>query len=412
LAGHLHKLTPVDNGPLATGASKAPNLWLSQLSLCQFRNYESVRLDLAAKPILVVGQNGVGKTNLLEALSLLVPGRGMRRARAEHLARHSDEAAASARQNAKANVTMPWAVAALLQGDGAPCQIGTGVLADADQPRRVMRLNGETVTQSDIGALISASWLTPQMDGIFVDSPGARRRFIDRLVIAFDPAHIGRTNKYEKMLRERAVLLAEGRGDDYWFATLETRLAETAVAITAARLSLIADLNIEAEKGWFGFPGARLDLTGDIEKWLADMPALAVEDKLADAARHARLAGERAMPGPHASELGATHVQTGTPAVLASTGQQKALLIAVILAHARLQHRRLGRAPLMLLDDVAAHLDVERRLALFDAIGDLGAQSWFSGTDIDDFDGLRDQAQMIRITASGDDTKPPKVEVM
>ena len=418
MAGHVHKLTPVDSGPLATGASTAPHLWLSQVSLRQFRNYESVRLDLAAKPILVVGQNGVGKTNLLEALSLLVPGRGMRRARAEHLARQADETGASAGQNAnakvnaKVNVTMPWAVSAILQGDGAPCQIGTGVLADAEQPRRVMRLNGETVTQSDIGALISASWLTPQMDGIFVDSPGARRRFIDRLVIAFDPAHIGRTNKYEKMLRERTVLLAEGRGDDYWFATLETRLAETAVAITAARLSLIADLNIEAEKGWFGFPGARLDLTGDVETWLADMPALAVEDKLADAARQARLAGDRAMPGPHASELGATHVQTGTPAVLASTGQQKALLIAVILAHARLQHRRLGRAPLMLLDDVAAHLDVERRLALFDAIGDLGAQSWFSGTDIDDFDGLRDQAQMIRITASGEDTRPPKVEVM
>ncbi len=176
LAGHVHKLTPVDSGPLATGASTAPHLWLSQVSLRQFRNYESVRLDLAAKPILVVGQNGVGKTNLLEALSLLVPGRGMRRARAEHLVRQVDETGASAGQNAnanaKVNVTMPWAVSAILQGDGAPCQIGTGVLADAEQPRRVMRLNGETVTQSDIGALISASWLTPQMDGIFVDSPG------------------------------------------------------------------------------------------------------------------------------------------------------------------------------------------------------------------------------------------------
>lgn len=379
-----------------------PSLWLSSVSLHNFRNYAELKLDIAAGPVLVVGPNGAGKTNLLEAVSLLAPGRGMRRARAEHLAR---------RDGASGGV-IDWAVAAVLQTQVAPCRIGTGVPGDSETGRRVMRLEGETVAQTEIGMLLSASWLTPQMDGIFIDSPSARRRFLDRLVIAFDPAHIARTNRYEKMLRERTILVADGCADETWLTTLETKLAETAVAITAARLALIADLNIEAEQGWFGFPGASLELTGDTESWLATMPALAVEEKLAAAAKQARLNGDRPMPGPHASELCALHLQTLTPAVLASTGQQKALLIAVILAHARLQQRRLGRPPLMLLDDVAAHLDVKRRSSLFEAVGDLGAQSWFSGTDIEDFDGLKDQAQVIRIDGSATNAESLQIEVV
>ena len=393
MAGVLQKLKALDEAPAAT-----PGLFLSSISLYDFRNYADARIEVAPTPVLVLGPNGIGKTNLLEALSLLAPGRGMRRARAEHLGRHGTSGA--------------WGVAATMQSSDGPCQVGTGVPLDSETGRRVMRLNGNTVSQAEIGTLLSASWLTPQMDGVFVDSPGARRRFLDRLVIAFDPAHIARTNRYEKSLRERAVLLSEGRGDDAWLSALELTLAETAVAITAARLALIEDLNIEAEQGWFGFPGARLDLAGDTERWLAEMPALAVEERLAAAARQARLQGDRTMPGPHASELGATHLQAGTPAVLASTGQQKALLIAVILAHARLQQRRLGRPPLMLLDDVAAHLDVERRLSLFEAVGGLGAQSWFSGTDIDDFIGLRDQAQIIRIAVADTDGGSAMIEVM
>lgn len=393
MAGVLQNLKAVDEAPATT-----PGLFLSSISIHDFRNYADARIEISPGPVLVLGPNGIGKTNLLEALSLLAPGRGMRRARAEHLGRHGTSGA--------------WGVAATMQSSDGPCQIGTGVPLDSETGRRIMRLNSDTVSQAEIGTLLSASWLTPQMDGVFVDSPGARRRFLDRLVIAFDPAHIARTNRYEKSLRERAVLLSEGRGDDAWLSALELTLAETAVAITAARLALIEDLNVEAEHGWFGFPGARLDLAGDTESWLASMPALAVEEQVAAAVRQARLRGDKTMPGPHASELGATHLQTGTPAVLASTGQQKALLIAVILAHARLQQRRLGRPPLMLLDDVAAHLDIERRLSLFDAVGGLGAQSWFSGTDIDDFSGLRDQAQLIRIAVADTDSGSAMIEVM
>ena len=313
LASVFQKLKVVDKAPVAT-----PDLFLSSISLHDFRNYADARFEVTSAPVLVLGPNGIGKTNLLEALSLLAPGRGMRRARAEYLGRHGTSGA--------------WGVAATMQSCDGLCQIGTGVPLDSDTGRRVMRLNGDTVSQAEIGTVLSASWLTPQMDGVFVDSPGNRRRFLDRLVIAFDPAHIARTNRYEKSLRERAVLLSEGRGDDAWLSALELNLAETAVAITAARLALIEDINIEAEQGWFGFPGARLNLDGDAECWLAEMPALAVEERLASTARQSRLQGEKTMPGPHTSELGATHLETGIPAVTASTGQQKALLIAVILA--------------------------------------------------------------------------------
>lgn len=392
MAGVLQKLKAVSEVPAATSG-----LFLSSISLHDFRNYSEAWIEAASAPVLVLGPNGTGKTNLLEALSLLAPGRGMRRARGEHLARHDTSGA--------------WGVAATMQSSDGPYQIGTGVPSDSETGRRVMRLNGNTVSQAEIGTLLSASWLTPQMDGVFVGSPGARRRFLDRLVIAFDPAHIARTNRYEKSLRERAVLLSEKRGDEAWLSALELALAETAVAITAARLALINDLNIEAEQGWFGFPGAHLELVGDTESWLARMPALDVEEQLAVAMRHARLQGDKVMPGPHASELGATHLQTGTPAKLASTGQQKALLIAVILAHARLQQRRLGRLPLMLFDDVAAHLDIERRRSLFEAVIGFGTQSWFSGTDIDDFNGLRDQAQIIKIAFADTDGVSAVIEV-
>ncbi|GIR33518.1 MAG: DNA replication and repair protein RecF [Alphaproteobacteria bacterium] len=292
----------------------------------------------------------------------------MRRARREHWPNASTQ-------------SPHWAVAATVQSADGEVQIGSGVTLDAAHAGRVMRLEGQTVSQTEIGGYISVSWLAPHMDGIFVDSPSARRRFLDRLVIAFDPAHIGRMARYEKALRQRSILLTEGQGDASWLQSLEAVLAETAVAVTAARQTLIRDLNKEAEKGWLGFPGVRLGLVGDTEQWLADMPALQVEDKLMAAAKTARLAGDTAMPGPHTSELQAVHLASQTPAYLASTGQQKALLIAVVLAHARLQERRLGKSPLMLLDDVAAHLDADRRSALFEAVSLLGGQCWYSGSD-------------------------------
>ncbi|MGB1418164.1 MAG: DNA replication/repair protein RecF [Candidatus Puniceispirillaceae bacterium] len=357
---------------------------LASLTIQDFRNYDGCRLEIDAPKVLLLGENGSGKTNLMEAVSLLAPGRGLRRAKAEHLPRQTTG-------------RVDWAVSARVTSGGETVTLGTGVRADSDGPRRVMRRDGETVSQAEVGRLFSVSWLTPRMDGIFIDSPGARRLFLDRLVIAFDPAHIGRTSRYEKMLRERTTLLSEGRGDEAWLSAIEASLAESAVAVTAARQSLISDLNAEAAEGWFGFPGVALRLDGTLESWLEEGSALAAEDRFIADARARRAAGDPGLAGPHASDMSACNSQSGLSASLASTGQQKALLIAVVLAHARLQARRLRRPPVLLLDDVVAHLDMARRGALFDAVDAVGGQTWFSGTDEDDFTGL--EAQPVRIEA-------------
>ena len=372
--------------------------WLSKLAVDNFRNYQKASLQTDAPSVVLTGPNGVGKTNLLEAISLLAPGRGMRPAQHKHWP--------------NANAQNPhWAVAATLQSADGEVQIGSGVMVDSAHVGRVMRLEGQTVSQTEIGGYISVSWLAPYMDGIFVDSPSARRRFLDRLVIAFDPSHIGRMARYEKALRQRSMLLTEGKGDAGWLQSLEAVLAETAVAVTAARQTLIRDLNQEAEAGWFGFPGVRLGLVGDTEQWLTDTPALQVEDKFMAAAKTARLAGDPAMPGPHTSDLQAMHLASQTPAYLASTGQQKALLIAVVLAHARLQERRLGKSPLMLFDDVAAHLDADCRSALFEAVGLLGGQCWFSGSDEQQFCDLTGKAQFILVRPASRYDQTPEFEV-
>ena len=394
-------------------ANASKRSWLSRLKLDHFRNYQQADLTIHAGQLVILGDNGAGKTNLLEAVSLLAPGRGMRRSRTEHLAYRASgfEIACGIADNDDAD-RLDWAVAATLENEDGTVQIGTGVPPSAKQGNRIMRLEGVTVSQADLGSRLAVSWLTPQMDGIFLDSPAARRRFIDRLVIAFDPAHIGRMSRYEKALRQRAHLLTEQRGDDSWFSALESVLAETAVAVTAARQSLIKALNQEAACGWFGFPGVELLLGGNTENWLSDMPALAVEDQLMLAARTARLNGDLAMPGPHASEFQALHLASQVPANRASTGQQKAMLIAVILAHARLQDRRLGRVPVMLFDDVAAHLDAKRRSALFDAVQSLGGQCWYSGTDDGQFKELSKTAQFVKILPAKIAGETPIFEVI
>ena len=387
---------------------------LSRLKLDHFRNYQQADLAIHAGQLVILGDNGAGKTNLLEAVSLLAPGRGMRRAKTEHLAYRASgfETAACGIADSDDADRLDWAVAATLENEDGTVQIGTGVPPLAKQGNRIMRLEGVTVSQANLGSRLAVSWLTPQMGGIFLDSPAARRRFLDRLVIAFDPAHIGRMSRYEKALRQRAHLLTEQRGDESWFSALESVLAETAVAVTAARQSLIKALNQEAAHGWFGFPGVELLLGGDTENWLSDMPALAVEDQLMLAARTTRLNGDLAMPGPHASEFQALHLASQVPANRASTGQQKAMLIAVILAHARLQDRRLGRVPVMLFDDVAAHLDAKRRGALFDAVQSLGGQCWYSGTDDGQFKELSKTAQFVKILPAKIAGETPIFEVI
>ena len=400
--------------------------WLSRLKLDHFRNYQKADLAIHAGQLVIFGDNGAGKTNLLEAVSLLSPGRGMRRAKSQHLAYSAiahDGLSPNLDQqdvsdlNLSASLRVPyeqanWAVAATLETLDGSLKIGTGVIRTAKKGNRIMRLDGVNVSQADLGAHFAASWLTPQMGGIFLDSPLARRRFLDRLVIAFDPAHIGRMTRYEKVFRQRSHLLSEQRGDDAWFSALESVLAETAVAVTAARQSLIKALNDEAAKGWFGFPGVKLLLAGETERWLSQMSALEVEDQFMLAARMARMNGDVTIPGPHVSEFQALHLDSQTPANQSSTGQQKAMLIAIILAHARLQDRRLGRVPVMLFDDVAAHLDSQRRAALFEAVRSLGGQCWFSGTDVEQFNELAKTAQFVKIFPAKSAGQSPLFEVI
>lgn len=382
--------------PSETAADQAAMIsGLCSLQIQDFRNYRSARLDLQGKAVVLTGPNGAGKTNLLEAVSMLAPGRGLRRAqRGEigYLGSQSETAPEPEHQGAA------WSVFAELYGPEGHAAVGTGRLSDQpDASRRLVRINGENGAQTDLARLITLSWLTPQMDGLLIGAPAARRRFIDRLAIAFDPAHSGRLSRYEKAWRERSRLLAEGQADDKWCASLEKILAETGIAISATRAALIEDINRESRQLESSFPVVNARLTGQAADWLdAGLPAIDIEDRILLAARQNRQAGLSHMPGSHETDLAL--VYKGQSAHLASTGEQKALMIAMVLAHAVLQDKRLGRPPVLLLDDVAAHLDPARRAELFALCSELTGQVWYSGVDPHAFSALGDHAQFIAVS--------------
>lgn len=389
----------IDNRTLSSATT-----FIRTLTLTNFRNYQQLRLDFSetalggsGQPVVLVGPNGAGKTNVLEALSLLSPGRGLRRAARDdlpyhHLASPSSVAAAPSSQAAI------WGIAADIETALGPLHASTGLLPDKPQGARAFRLNGAKSTASHLASHFALSWLTPQMDGLFIGSPAGRRRFVDRLVIAFDPAHSARLSRYEKGYRERQKLIQE-QGDSAWIAALETQLAEMGVAIMAARAGLVRALSEAAYQGdeAFGFPRVHMAMRGGGSDWLDHEPAALVEDKLAADAKKRRLSGELSMRGPQAQDLDTIHLGKNQPAHLSSTGEQKSLMIAAILAHARLQHSRLSRPPLLLLDDVAAHLDETRRACLFAATSELHGQVWYSGTDPHAFEKLRDSAQFLHV---------------
>ena len=370
---------------------------LHALQIHAFRNYPSAELDLRGNAVVLTGPNGAGKTNLLEAVSMLAPGRGLRRAqRGEigHLGRQPVPAEANKTGDDQASA---WSVFAEVTGPEGFAAVGTGQAPDQpDAPRRVVKVNGIASAQTDLARLVTLSWLTPQMDGLFIGAPSARRRFIDRLAIAFDPAHSGRLSRYEKAWRERARLLSDGQADENWCASLEKILAETGIAISATRSALIEDINRESGLLASSFPVVKAHLTGQAADWLnAGLPAIDIEDRILLAARQNRQDGLGQMPGPHETDVNL--IYKGQSAHLASTGEQKALMIAMVLAHAVLQDKRLGRPPILLLDDVAAHLDPARRAELFSLCSELSGQVWYSGVDAQAFSALRDEAQFIAV---------------
>jgi len=365
----------------------ARRLAIRSLALTDFRNHAQLRLALDGRPVVLTGDNGAGKTNLLEALSFLAPGRGLRRARLSEVTRSGSEHGA-------------WAVAAALAAEGAQIRLGTGLAPGgngAAAERRVVRIDG--APQSGTAALaqvLSVVWLTPEMDRLFDDAAANRRRFFDRLAFGLDAGHASRLNAYERALRERSRLLRDGCTDAAWLDATEAAMAGNGVAVAAVRRETLARLGAALDTAGQGpFPRPGLALEGLLESWLDDSAALDAEDRFArllwqNRGRDAQ-AG-RALDGPHRSDLAVRHGDTGMPAAACSTGQQKALLIAIVLANARML-KSVAAAPILLLDEVAAHLDTGKRAALFDAIEALGAQAWLTGADRFVFAAMGERAQ-------------------
>jgi DNA replication and repair protein RecF len=363
---------------------------VTRLAVTDFRNYRTAHLDLDAGPVVLTGPNGAGKTNLLEAVSLLSPGRGLRNARLADFDRRAGGGEIGA-----------WAIAATVETDRGAVRIGTG-RDPAGGERRVVKIDGESARgQAALGEVIGLTWLTPQMDRLFIEGPSARRRLLDRLVLGLDPAHAARVAAYEHAMRERSRLLRDGPADPVWLDALEETMAAQGVAVAAARREAVERLDRACAQTAGPFPRPRLALAGAVEAWLDELPALAAEDRFKAALKQSRAADAAsggASVGPHRSDLAVTHGETGSPAEGLSTGEQKALLISIVLAHARLQRNMRGEPPLLLLDEVTAHLDTARREALFDELLGLESQVWLTGTDIALFAPLAPAARFLAVS--------------
>jgi DNA replication and repair protein RecF len=372
------------HSPAPERVGKESALSVTRLRLTNFRSYSSVEIAASGAPVVLAGPNGAGKTNLLDAISLLSPGRGLRGAK---LGEHT-------RRGPSAMSEALWAVAATVTRAGEPYDIGTGLISAQGSERRQVRLNGAAAQSSaDLGDVVQMLWLTPAMDRLFIESASGRRKFLDRLVLGFDAGHARAATRYETAMRERARLLKFGPRDPAWLNGLENEMVEAGLAMAKARRETVARLNSALAERVGAFPAALLSLDADD-----------ADDTLGERLARARIrdaeAG-RTTVGPHLVDLTVRHTQKRTDARECSTGEQKALLISIVLADAReLSRARSGLCPILLLDEIAAHLDVTRRAALFEEILELGAQAWMTGTDIDMFAPLRAKADLFEVADS------------
>jgi DNA replication and repair protein RecF len=379
-------------GACSSAGAAAQRVGVTRLVLTDFRNYREARLTLGTEPVVLTGPNGAGKTNLLEALSFLAPGRGLRGAKLTEIDRRPGSGCDPPDSG--------WAVAAVVATRQGELRVGTGRDRMARE-RRVVRIDGEPVRgQTVLGERLGVVWLTPPMDRLFSEGPSGRRRFLDRLVLGLDPAHASRVTAYEQALRERSHLLRDGAADAAWLGALEEVMAEQGVAVAAGRRDTVQRLDRACAEAEGPFPRAQLRLVGTVEGWLEEMPALAAEAKFVAALVTNRQsdgqAGGAAI-GPHRSDLAVSLAETGIAAEFASTGEQKSLLIAILLAYAALQQAMRGEPPLLLLDEIAAHLDASRRAALFEALVRLDSQAWLTGTDAALFAPLSCHAQHLSV---------------
>ncbi|MDM7931847.1 DNA replication/repair protein RecF [Tabrizicola sp.] len=362
-------------------------LVIETLALSHFRSHRAARLVLDGRPVALVGPNGAGKTNVLEAVSLLSPGRGLRRAAADDLARRPE--------------ALGWKISAAVQGLSAAHEIETW--AEPGESRQV-RIDGKAATQASLGRVLRILWLVPAMDRLWIEAAEGRRRFLDRMTLSFAPDQAELSLTYEKAMRDRNRLIRDQVTDPHWYAALETQMAEAGQQITANRRAALARI-AEAVNPDSAFPSTDLALIGPDG---ADEP-----ENLAAALAEGRrrdIAAGRTLVGPHRADLAARYAAKGVAADQCSTGEQKALLISLILANARALAQDLGRAPILLLDEVAAHLDAARRAALYDEICALGAQALMTGTDLDLFDALGQRGQRLAVRDDGAGTAIRAVE--
>ena len=366
---------------------------IRRLTLSNFRNYRASTLEADAGSIVLYGPNGAGKTNLIEAISLLAPGRGLRRATLEEVAFHEGDGS--------------WAVAAEVEGALGLATLGTGIERapeDGAAVQRKYRIDREPVASAAAFAdHLRVVWLVPAMDSLFAGAPSERRRFLDRLALAVDAEHASRVNALERALRSRNRLLTEVKPDPHWLDAVEHETAELAVAVAGVRAEAVRRLErVLTSRRHADFPPAQIALDGWMERLLPTHPAVEIEERYRMVLRESRardaVAG-RTLDGPHLTDLAVVYAQKGIAAGEASTGEQKALLIGLVLAHARLIVEMTGCTPILLLDEVVAHLDPARRTALHTELALLDAQVWMTGADPLLFAEVKADAAMIEVRA-------------
>ncbi|WP_105402310.1 DNA replication/repair protein RecF [Neorhizobium sp. T7_12] len=365
---------------------------LSRLKLTDFRNYAEATLPLDGRHVVLTGENGAGKTNLLEAVSFLSPGRGLRRAVLSDVTR--------------VGAAGGFTIFADVDGMDGEVSIGTGIEpGEGESVTRKLRINGTPAKSTEeLTDHLSVLWLTPAMDGLFTGASSDRRRFLDRLVLSLDPAHGRRASDFERAMRSRNKLLSEGRFDPSWLSAIEAQMAGLGIAMAAARQEMLGLLRtLSGNSGETPFPTPVLALEGFMDGAM-DRPSADLEEDYLDMLRNGRgrdAAAGRTLDGPHRSDLLVRHREKDMEAERCSTGEQKALLIGLVLAHARLTADMTGYAPILLLDEIAAHLDEGRRAALFDLVHGLGGQSFMTGTDQAMFSALADRAQFFTVAHGG-----------
>ncbi len=372
-----------------TGDAEAPRV--TRLILQDFRSYPALDLPASRGLVALVGENGAGKTNLIEALSLFTAGRGLRRADLGEMARHGAER---------------FAVSVTLDGPGGEHRLGVGIEpGEAGRAVRRCRIDGaDASSTASFAEFLRLVWLTPDLDGLFRGPAGDRRRFLDRLVLAIDSRHGARVSALERALRSRNRLLEESYADQTWLDAVERELAELAVAVASARRETVERLDAQllaTRDDSSPFPFARLALMGELDELLATLPAVDAEDRYRQVLRDNRgrdAAAGRTLAGPQATDLAVRHGPKDLPAETCSTGEQKALLLGLVLGHARLVQAMSGIAPVVLLDEVAAHLDPRRRAALYDALEALGGQVWMTGADPALFADLGTRADLFQVS--------------